>query len=253
MSNDRIRVEEKEGVAMITLDREEVRNAIDQETIDALHEALDDLGKNQDLGALILTGAGDKAFASGADIAQLRERNREDALKAINSTLFRKLEDFPCPTIAAIRGYALGGGNEMAMACDLRVAGKSATFGQPEVRLGILAGAGALERLPRLVGLGRAKEILYTGRLFGADEALAIGLVNRVVEDSEVLDASLSLASEIMRNDSLAIRLTKKSINATARQNDQVGISIDAIAQAVCFESEEKTRRMTSFLEKKKK
>ncbi len=253
MSGDRIVVAEEAGIACITLNRPEVQNAIDKETIDALHAALDRLAAEGRVSAIVLTGAGEQAFAAGADIAQLRERKRIDALAAINSTLFRKLEEFPYPTIAAIRGYALGGGNELAMACDLRVAGRGAKFGQPEVGLGIVAGAGAIERLPRLVGIGRAKEILYTGRMLDAGEALAIGLVNRVVDDDQVLAAAVDLARAILKNDRLAIRLTKASLNATARANDQVGIAIDAIAQAVCFESEEKERRMTAFLERRGK
>lgn len=248
----RILVERDGQLATLTLNRPEVRNAIDKETIDDMHRALDELAGDDSLGVLIVTGAGDKAFAAGADIAQLRERKRSDALRMINSTLFKKLEEFPAPTIAAVRGFALGGGCELAMACDLRVAGRSAKFGQPEVGLGILAGAGAIERLPRLVGLGKAKELLYTARVLGADEAERLGLVNRVVDDAEVLNAARALANEILKNDVLAVRLTKLSLHASSRPNDQVGIAIDAIAQAVCFESEEKIRRMTEFLNRKK-
>lgn len=253
MNFTRILVDEKDGLATITLNRPEQRNAIDREMIDEMHHALDRLAEADSIGALVLTGAGGQAFAAGADIAQLRDRRRADALKAINSTLFMKLEQFPFPTIAAIQGFALGGGCEMAMACDLRVAGRSSKFGQPEVGLGILAGAGAIERLPRLVGLGRAKELLYTARIIDTEEALRIGLVNQVVDDGKALEAALALAQSIAKNDRLAVRLTKASLNASARSNDQVGIAIDAIAQAVCFESEEKVRRMTAFLERKKK
>ncbi len=249
---ERILIQRDGAIATLTLNRPEVRNAIDKETIDAMRHALLDLGSDDTLGALIVTGAGDKAFAAGADIAQLRDRKRSDALKMINSTLFKQLEEFPAPTIAAVRGFALGGGCELAMACDLRVAGRSAKFGQPEVGLGILAGAGAVERLPRLVGLGKAKELLYTAAIVGADEALRIGLVNQVVDDDKVMDSAIALAQQIAKNDVLAVRLTKLSLNASARGNDQVGIAIDAIAQAVCFESEEKMRRMTAFLEKKR-
>jgi enoyl-CoA hydratase/carnithine racemase len=252
-SSPRILLDRDGAIATLTLNRPQVRNAIDKETIEALHRALDELAGDDSLGALVVTGAGDKAFAAGADIAQLRDRKRSDALRMINSTLFKKLEDFPAPTIAAVRGFALGGGCELAMACDLRVAGRSAKFGQPEVSLGILAGAGAIERLPRLVGLGKAKELLYTAAIVDAEEAHRLGLVNRVVPDDEVMSAALALAREILRNDVLAVRLTKLSLQASARSNDQVGIAIDAIAQAVCFESEEKMRRMTDFLDKKKR
>jgi len=250
---NRILVEVKEQIGFVTLNRPEVRNAIDKETVDEIHAALDQFIESDSVGVLLISGAGDKAFAAGADIAQLRDRDRSDAFRIINSSLFRRIEEAPFPSIAAIRGFALGGGCELAMACDLRVAGKGAKFGQPEVGLGIVAGAGALERLPRLVGLGRAKELLYTGGIIDAAEALSIGLVNMVVDDDKVMEEACALARRILANDRLAVRLTKMSVNATARPNDQVGIAIDAIAQAVCFESEEKRRRMTEFLERKKK
>lgn len=252
MTFTRILVDEIDGIGHITLNRPEVRNAIDKETIDELHAVLDRFAGEDRISALVLSGAGDQAFAAGADIAQLRERRLADALKAINSTLFKKVEEFPFPTIAAIRGFALGGGCELAMACDLRVAGRGAKFGQPEVGLGIVAGAGAIERLPRLVGLGKARELLYTGAILDAAEALRIGLVNRVVDDAAVIDSAMELARAIQKNDRLAVRLTKLSLNSSARANDQVGIAIDAIAQAVCFESAEKQRRMTAFLERRK-
>jgi enoyl-CoA hydratase len=247
-----ILVEEKDAVGVITLNRPEVLNAIDLQMVEALRAALDRLAGEDQLACLILTGAGERAFAAGADVAELRERGRQDALSAINSSLFNQLELFPYPTIAAIRGYALGGGCELAMACDLRVAGRSAKFGQPEVGLGIIAGAGALTRLPRLVGLGRARELLFTGRMIDAERALEIGLVNEVAEDDQVLECARKLAARIARQDRLALRLTKLSLSAIARGNQQVGLPLDALAQAVCFESDEKRRRMTEFLERRK-
>ncbi|HEX5139190.1 MAG TPA: enoyl-CoA hydratase-related protein, partial [Planctomycetota bacterium] len=199
----------------------------------------------------VFTGAGDKAFIGGADIAQLRERNAMDALRTINAALFGKIEALPFPTIAAVRGYCLGGGCELAMCCDLRVAGEGAKFGQPEVALGIIPAAGGTQRLPRLVGLGRAKELVLTGRTIDAREAERIGLVNRVVPDDEALDAAKALARQILAQGSLAVRLAKLNLNNSARTGQDSGLLLEQVSQAVLFESEEKRRRMTEFLEKR--
>jgi enoyl-CoA hydratase len=230
-------------IAVLTLNRPEVRNAIDLEMVQALGAALDELAPDPEVRALILTGAGDKAFAAGADIAQLKERGVGDALMRINSGLFRRLEEHPAPVIAAIRGFALGGGCELAMACDLRIAGRSARFGQPEVGLGIFPGAGAVQRLPRLIGLGRAKELIFTGRIIDAEEAERIGLVNRVVDDDAVLAEARTTALTIARHGALAV-------NACGRPNPAFD-PLDALGQAVLFESPEKHERMQAFLERK--
>jgi enoyl-CoA hydratase len=246
-----IKLETREGgVALLTLDRPEVRNAINLAMVEEIHDALTDLAAREDVLALVLTGAGTKAFASGADIAELLERTQKDALLAINSSLFRRIEEFPRPTIAAVRGYALGGGCELALACDIRVAGETARFGQPEVSLGILPGAGATYRLPRLVGTGRARELIFTGRAIDAREAERIGLVNRVVPDERVLDEALAIARGIAEHAPLAVRLSKIALNAAAR-GASLG-ELESIAQAVLFESDDKKRRMADFLEKKR-
>ncbi len=246
-------LDQDEGrVGRITLNRPEVRNAIDERMIRELGLILDEAAEDNDLKAIIVTGAGGKAFAAGADIEQLRERGREDAFRRINAGMFRRLEDQSIPTIAAIRGYALGGGCELAMACDLRIAGEGAKLGQPEVGLGILPGAGAIQRLPKLVGLGRARELIYTGRIITAAEAERIGLVNRVVPDDEVEQAALDLAAEIARQGTLAVRLSKQALNASARPNPAFE-TVDVFAQAVAFESDDKRRRMQAFLDKKAK
>ncbi|KAF0245505.1 MAG: enoyl-CoA [Planctomycetota bacterium] len=250
MAYSAILVEVTDRLGVITINRPDVRNAIDLTVVTELTAALDEL--KDKIGCLIITGAGDKAFAAGADIAQLRDRNRDDALKGINTRMFRAVEDFPFPVIAAICGFALGGGCELAMACDLRVAGESSKFGQPEVGLGIIAGAGATYRLARLVGAGRAKELLFTGRIIDAKEAEHIGLVNKVVPDVDVLKTAKALAADILKNAPLAVRLTKWSINATLRAGEP-DTAIEQLSQAVLFETEEKKKRMTDFLEKRKK
>src|SRR5262249_51226431 len=183
MSPPRILAERKGPALLVTLNAPERRNAIDQQMVDELHALLDAHAGDETLAALVITGAGDKAFAAGADIAQLRERTSADARKAINSRIFNRIEEFPAPVIAAVRGFALGGGCELAIACDLRVLGTSAKMGQPEVRLGIIPAAGGTYRLPRLIGLGRARELIYTGRIVDAQECLRLGLANEVVAD----------------------------------------------------------------------
>lgn len=251
-NDKRTLLEVQDRVAVITLNAPERRNAIDLEMVQSLHADLHSLLEDDELAAVVITGAGDKAFAAGADIAQLKEREAIDALASINSSLFKRLEDFPVPVIAAVRGWCLGGGCELAIACDLRVAGESAKLGQPEVSLGIIPAAGATYRLPRLVGLGRARELIYTGRILSAAEAERIGLVNRVVPDDEVLDAAVGLASEIAHNGPLAIRLAKASMNALARPNEQMAMAMESALQAVLFDSEDKHRRMQAFLDRKR-
>jgi enoyl-CoA hydratase len=244
---------EKGGsLGFITLNRPQVRNAIDLSVVNELGAALDRAAADEQVRVLIVSGAGDKAFASGADIAQLKERNVADALRRINSSIFRRLEEHPLPVIAAVKGWCLGGGCELAMACDLRIAGKSAKFGQPEVSLGILPGAGAVQRLPKLVGLGRAKELIYTGRIIDAEEAERIGLVNRVVPDEDVMKEARALAVNIASQGSLAVRISKLALNASARSNPAFD-TLDALGQAVLFETPEKHERMQAFLEKRSK
>ena len=251
MSYETILVEtDAVGVTTVTFNRPEVRNALNQHMVDEVRRALTELA--QSARVVIFTGAGGKAFLGGADIGELRARGRLDALRRINSSLFGEIERFPAPTIAAVRGYALGGGCELAMACDLRVAGAGAKLGQPEVALGILPGAGATYRMPRLVGLGRARELIYTGRIIDAQEALSIGLVNRVVPDDQVLASARELAAEIGKNSALAVRLAKQALNFSGEFSLSAGQAFESAAQAVLFEDEEKLLRMQAFLERKK-
>jgi enoyl-CoA hydratase len=241
-----IRVEDRADRLVVTLDRPDKRNAIDADMVAALHEVCDGLERVPRL--LLLTGGPTGMFAAGVDIAQLRDRGRLDALAAVNSALFARIRALPLPTVAAVDGPALGGGAELAYACDLRVCTARALFGQPEVRLGIIAGAGATHRLPALVGEARAKELLFTGRRVDAAEALAIGLVNRVVaEPAELMDAAHGLLDEIAKGSPLAVRLTKLAVDAPAGAHPH----LDLVSQAVLFEDDEKRRRMTDFLERR--
>jgi enoyl-CoA hydratase len=247
----KVEVDPQDGIATLTFSRPEVRNALNRAMVDETRRAIEDLGARGDVRVLILTGAGEKAFVSGADIAELRERGRMDAFAKINSGLFRQVEALPFPTIAAIRGFALGGGCELALACDLRVCGESSKLGQPEVSLGILPGAGACYRLPRLIGVGAARDLIFTGRIIDAREAKELGLVNRVVPDAEVLEVARGLAREIAKNSALAVRLAKATLNLGPDASTDALQALECTAQAVLFEDEEKRARMTAFLEKR--
>ncbi|MCU0696838.1 MAG: enoyl-CoA hydratase/isomerase family protein [Myxococcaceae bacterium] len=238
------------GIGHLELNRPEVRNAINLELIDALHATLDAWSERDELRAVVVSGAGGKAFAGGADIAELKARTHREAFFGLNQRLFQKLEDFPRPTIAAIDGYALGGGLELALSCDLRVASKGAKVGLPEVSLGLFPGAGGTWRLPRVVGLGRAKELVFTGRLVDADEAFALGLFERLVEADAVAEAK-RLAVEIAQHSALAVQVAKVSLNAHARP--AAPDPIDRLAQGLLFDSADKHARMGAFLEKRKK
>ena len=245
---------ERRGDAVLgSLNAPERRNAIDQEMVDGLHAVLDDLADDDSVAAIVITGAGEKAFAAGADIAQLRDRTSKDAMKAINSGIFNRIEEFAVPVIAAVKGYALGGGCELAIACDLRVLGESAKMGQPEVKLGIIPAAGGTYRLPRLIGLGLARELAYTGRMVAADEAQRIGLANKVVADADVVDAALAMAGEIAKNGRLAVRGAKRALNALSRPGHDNAVVVESSTQAVLFDSDDKKARMDAFLSKHKK
>jgi enoyl-CoA hydratase len=239
-----------DGVGHLELNRPEVRNAINVEMISALHMILDDWARRDEVRAVVFSGAGGKAFAGGADIAELRERTHREAFYGVNQTLFQKVEDFPRPTIAAIDGYALGGGLELALACDLRVASRGAKVGLPEVTLGIYPAAGGTHRLPRVVGLGRAKELVFTGRIVEAAEAAPWGLFERIVE-ADALTAALELAAQMAQNAPLAVQVAKVSLNALARGDST--IAVERLGQALLFDSPEKRDRMTAFLERRAK
>jgi enoyl-CoA hydratase len=238
-------------LAVLTVNRPEVRNALDLETVGELHAALDEVSRAR-VGVLILTGAGDKAFVSGADINAIRARRRDDALASINSRLMSAVESHEAVTIAAVNGVALGGGCELALACDLRIAAEHAVFGQPEAALGIIPGAGATQRLPRIVGLGRAKELVLTGARWNAAKALAAGLVSEVVPAPDLLKAARAMAERVLALGPLAVRLSKMSLNASSQMPLAAGLVYESTAQAITFESEDKSEGTSAFLEKRK-
>jgi len=238
-------VEEQPDRVLLRLDRPEVRNAIDQQMVDELHEACALLERDPRVAMIVGEGGG---FAAGADIAQLRERRRDDALRGINSRLFDRVRRLPMPVIALVDGYALGGGAELAYACDFRIGTPTTRIGNPETGLGILAAAGAAWRLAELVGEPLAKEILLAGRVLDADEALGARLLNEVVPQDELLAAGHRWADSITRQAPLAVRLTKAVLHAPRDAHPFV----DDLAQAVLFETAEKHERMTAFLQRRK-
>jgi len=239
------------NIAHIELNRPEVRNALNLEMVRELHAVLDNLVTREDVRAVVISGAGGKSFASGADIAELRERTHREAFLAINGTLFQKLEEFARPTIAAIEGYALGGGLELALACDLRVASKTAKVGLPETTLGIYPAAGGTWRLPRLIGIGRAKELVFTGRIVEAAEAFSMGIFERLCEPGEAMAEAMDLAGTIARNAPLALQVAKLSLNLVGRGGDPT--PLERAGQALLFNSAEKQERMDAFLSKRAK
>lgn len=241
--NGTLKTEDAQDRLLVRLDRPHVRNAIDAAMVADLHEVCAELERRPRI--LVITGT-DGVFAAGADIRELRERRREDALAGINSGLFDRIARLPLPTIAAIDGPALGGGAELAYACDFRIATPRARFGNPEAGLGIMAAAGACWRLRELVGEPLAKEVLLAGRVVKAAEALAARLVNELVPEEDLLAAADRLATRIARSAPLALRLTKLALAAPPGAHPR----FDDVAQAVLFETDDKHERMTAFLER---
>ncbi|MDO5032639.1 enoyl-CoA hydratase/isomerase family protein [Corynebacterium sp.] len=244
---------ERGEVLIAKLNRPAVRNAIDEQMVSELHDLCARLEREPRIlvitGTTVETSKGPRGiFASGADIAQLRERRRDVALRGINSGIFHRIAQLPSPVIAAIDGYALGGGLELALAADFRVATQYAKFGQPEAGLGIAAAAGATWRLKECVGTPLAKEILLAGRILNGEEALAHHLVSELHEPDALLEGAVALAERIAQQDPLAVRLTKQLIDMPAAAHP----AVDNIAQAVLFESPAKFDRMQAFLDRKK-
>lgn len=244
--SETLRIEDHDSHVLATLDRPEKRNAIDQDLVDALHALCAQLEVEHR--TLVLTGAGG-SFAAGADIAQLRERRAADALEGINTRCFQRIRALPMPVIAVLDGYALGGGAELAYAADIRIGTPTLKIGNPETGLGIIAAAGATWRLPQIVGDARAAEMLLTGRILNADEALAAGLVSSVLEPGAALAHATELAERIAKLDPAATQATKRALLAPASAHPELELQ----EQSVLFESDEKMRRMTEFLERRKR
>ncbi|MDR3264708.1 MAG: enoyl-CoA hydratase/isomerase family protein [Synergistaceae bacterium] len=252
MSN--LLVDVAEGIAVVTINRPQALNALNSETLAELSECFSNIEKRDDVKVLILTGSGEKSFVAGADITEMAP---ESAIQGryrgfLAKTAFEKLENMRQVTIAAVNGFALGGGCEISMACDIRIAAENAKFGQPEVGLGTIPGFGGTQRLPRLIGKGRAKELIFTGELIDANEAYRIGLANKVVPLAELLDKCKEMAKKIMANSSYAVSLAKAAINAGLDVDLNTGLKLEADLFGLTFATADKTEGMGAFVEKRK-
>lgn len=245
--------EQKGQIATITISREKALNALNSQVLEELDQTLDNVNLDE-VRCLILTGAGTKSFVAGADIGEMSSLTKAEgeAFGKKGNDVFRKLETFPIPVIAAINGFALGGGCEISMSCDIRIASDNAVFGQPEVGLGITPGFGGTQRLARLVGAGMAKQLIYTARNIKADEAYRIGLVNAVYTQEELLPAAEKMAAGIAKNAPIAVRNCKKAINEGLDLDMDKAIELEEKLFGDCFETEDQKYGMTFFLDKNK-
>ena len=240
-------------VATLTINRPDKLNALNIETRGRMVRELDELAKNDDVRVVVITGAGDKAFVAGADISEFEGRSPVDQYRVMtDSSVFLAVDRFPKPTIAAINGFCLGGGCELAMACDIRIASEKAKLGQPEINLGLLPGGGGTQRLPRLVGMGAAFKLLYTGDFIRADEAHRIGLVDEVVPAGDVAARAKELAEAIAAKSPVALRLIKQAVRTSLRTPLDEGLSQEVSLFALAFASEDMKEGVDAFLNKRK-
>lgn len=251
MSYQHIRLDIEARRAVITIDRPEVRNAIDRQTADEIAAALAEIRGHDAVAVVVITGGGEKVFVSGADIKDLKSRTWKSGLEGCNNALFESIENFDRVVVAAINGHALGGGLELALACDLRVAVDDARFGFPEVGLGIMPGAGGTQRLPRVVGMGRAREMILTGDLIDAATAERIGLVNRIVPRAAFPATVDALTERLLTRGPMALRLAKMALNIAAQTPASAGYQFEILAQSVLFETNDKSEGIDAFLEKR--
>lgn len=241
---------EHEGIATITINRTEYRNAINGETLEEISEALDRARKST-CQVVVFTGSGDKAFVAGADVRSLQERTPKEVLDPWMQGLYTRIENLEKPTIAAINGYALGGGMELALACDIRIASTRARLGLPETGLGIIPGAGGTQRLTRLVGKGRAKLMILTGRILTAEEAESWGLVEMVVAPEDLMATVQQVAQQIMAKAPVALRMAKLAINIGSETDIGTGLMVEKLAQLAAFQTKDKIEGILAFLEKR--
>ncbi len=246
--------EKKGNIAVVTINRPEKLNALNDATITELGEVFNKIKNDDEVYAVILTGAGEKAFVAGADIKELNQMNvvNGEAMSAKGQAVFNAIENLDKPVIAAVNGYALGGGCELAMACHIRLASEKAVFGQPEVNLGIIPGYGGTQRLARLINPGRAIEYILTGDMISAEEAYRIGLVNHVYSASELLDKAFELATKIAGKGQIAVRMAIKAVNASMETSLAEGQKYEAALFGVCIGSEDFKEGTAAFLEKRK-
>jgi enoyl-CoA hydratase len=246
-------LERRDRVAIITINRPEKRNALNIKMREEGAALLEELRNDASVGVVIFTGAGDKAFIAGADIAEFAGRTsitQRDVM--MGRSLFNAVDSFPKPVIAMINGYCLGGGCELALACDIRIASETASFGQPEINLGIIPGGGGTQRLTRLVGEGKAMELILSGEIIDAKTAFAIGLVNHVVPVDELQTKTLEIANRIAEKSPIALQLAKEAVKLASRSNLDEGLRREVDLFALCFSTEDKDEGVSAFLEKRK-
>ena len=248
-----VRFDTEGAVGIVTIDRPKALNALNSEVLAELDACFDSIDTNT-IRAVILTGSGDKSFVAGADIGEMSKLSPAggEAFGKKGNDVFRKIETFPIPVIAAVNGFALGGGCEIAMSCDIRICSDNAMFGQPEVGLGITPGFGGTQRLARLIGAGMAKQLIYTARNIKADEAFRIGLVNAIYPQEELMPAAKKMAAAIAQNAPIAVRACKKAINDGLDVNMDDAIVIEEKLFGSCFETHDQIEGMSAFLEKRK-
>lgn len=245
-----VAVDVEDRVATVTIDRREKRNSLTQQVKDDLRAGLGHVKEDTDARAVILTGAGDKSFVSGANIDDFEGRSVHEQREVLSiPAIYEDVERFPLPVIAAINGFALGGGCEMAMACDVRVSAESAKFGQPEINLGIIPGGGGTQRLRRLVGEGMTMDLVLTGRVIGAEEADEIGLVDHVVPDDELYEKAEDLAGQMAEKSPIALQYAKEAVLASSRQGLDEGRRTEVDLISALFDTDDQTEGVRAFLE----
>lgn len=254
MSYETIRLEVKNKIAYLTIDQPKALNALSSQVLKEIAKAADEIHENDDVKVVIVTGEGEKSFVAGANIKEMQKLNAIEGrdFSDIGNTAFEKIANLPQPTIAAVNGFALGGGCELAISCDIRLASDNAVFGQPEVGLGITPGFGGTQRLPRLIPTGIAKELIYTGRNVKAEEAKTIGLVNHVYSQDDLMEEAEKLANKMLGNGQLAVQKAKKAIDVGLDSSLQRGLDMEREVFGILFSTEDQKEGMQAFIDKRK-
>lgn len=252
MALEKVLVEKQGNICIVKINNPKALNALNSQVLTEIGIAFEDIERDDAIDVAILTGEG-KAFVAGADIAEMQGLSSNEAKRfaKLGADVFRRIELMEKPVIAAVNGFALGGGCELSMACDIRIASTKAKFGQPEVGLGITPGFSGTQRLPRLVGAGRAKELLYTGEIISAEEAYRIGLANKVVEPEALMETALTMAKKIASNAQIAVRHAKTCVNLGVEAGIEIGIVLELDSFGLCFGTADQKEGMAAFLEKR--
>ncbi len=253
MGYENLILEKRGPVALVTINRPDKMNALNVRTREEILAVFEELEQDASVRVVVITGSGEKAFIAGADISEFTGKSPLETREMMQkSRAFDAMEDFPKPVIAMINGYALGGGCELAMSCDIRLASTKAKFGQPEIKLGIIPGGGGTQRLPRLIGEGKAMELILTGDMIDAEEALRLGMLNHVVAPDQLETKTMEIANKIAEMSPVALRMAKKAVKNAARLGLVAGLEAETDLFILCFTSEDKEEGIRAFLEKRK-